>query len=58
MEFTVEHRTFIVNSYLKTVRLIGRLYRYIVPVFVDDFLLAYPQFQQIGNIVRRLHRLD
>ncbi|PSN51420.1 hypothetical protein C0J52_05442 [Blattella germanica] len=45
MEFTAEHQTFIVNSYLRTVRFIGGLYR----VCVDEFLLAYPQFQQISQ---------
>ncbi|PSN35489.1 hypothetical protein C0J52_22311 [Blattella germanica] len=49
MEFTAEHRTFVVNSYLRTVRFIGGLPRYNVRVCVDEFLLAYPQFQQISR---------
>ncbi|PSN42496.1 hypothetical protein C0J52_09797 [Blattella germanica] len=58
MTFTSEHRTFIMNSDLRTVRFIGGVYRYNVLVCVDEFLLAYPQFQQIfrPNIVRRLHQ--
>ncbi|PSN54544.1 hypothetical protein C0J52_07094 [Blattella germanica] len=49
MEFTAEHRTFIVNSFLRTVRFTVGLYRYNVRVCVDEFLLAYPQFQQISR---------
>ena len=60
MEFTAEHQTFIVNSYLRTVRFIGSYnVQYDVHVCEDDFLLAYSQFQQISrrNIMRRLRRL-
>ncbi|PSN43588.1 hypothetical protein C0J52_16724 [Blattella germanica] len=49
MEFTAEHRTFIVNSYLRTVRFIGGLYRYNLRVCLNEFLLAYPKFQQISR---------
>ncbi|PSN31397.1 hypothetical protein C0J52_25834 [Blattella germanica] len=49
MEFTAEHRTFVVNGYLRTVGFIGGIYRYNVRVYVDEFLLAYPQFQQISR---------
>ncbi|PSN40845.1 hypothetical protein C0J52_19548 [Blattella germanica] len=49
MEVTAEHRTFIVNSYLRTVRFIGGLYRYKLRVCVDEFLMVYPQLQQISR---------
>ncbi|PSN35811.1 hypothetical protein C0J52_22141 [Blattella germanica] len=49
MEFTAEHRTFIVNSYLRTERFIEGLCHYNVSVCVDEFLLAYRQFQQISR---------
>ncbi|PSN52854.1 hypothetical protein C0J52_17920 [Blattella germanica] len=49
MEFTAENQTFIVNSYLRTARFIGGLYRYNLRVSVDEFLLVYPQLQQISR---------
>ncbi|PSN48172.1 hypothetical protein C0J52_08730 [Blattella germanica] len=51
MEFTAEHRTFIVNSYLRTVRFIGGLYRYnitYVSVWMNFFWLIHNSNKFLG----------